>query len=286
MKKYGRDLLETFPVVGVIYRAMRNYYRVKDSNMRKTPYGFFLVGQKEHDDIFNDQFENLEIRLINSLIEHVDIFIDIGANIGLFTMLARRAGKKVIAFEPLDQNLKFLYSNLYKNKFTDVEVYPIALSNEPGVATLYGASMMASMVENWGDAVKSARQIVAISTLDIILGGRLMESSAFVKIDVEGHEFEVLLGAKKILENSENTTWLIEVGLGEHHPDNQNIKFLDTFNIFLSRGYKVYAVGKSISLINNDDINHLSLMTGRAEQINYLFTKKELPISLLNELNA
>jgi hypothetical protein len=68
--------------------------------------------------------------------------------------------------------------------------------------------------------------------------------------------------------------------LGQHHPDKKNVKFKDTFNLFFRHGYKAYAIGHSVSALSQDDVEHLSLIRGRAEQINYLFTKYDLQKSL------
>ncbi len=284
MKKFGRYMLELFPLVGLIYRTVRDCRRLNVRKMKQTPYGFMMVGQIEHEDIFKGQFEALEIRVLKILLDHVKVFVDVGANVGLYTMLARQAGKRVIAFEPLDQNLRFLYKNLFQNGYADVEVYPVALSSQPGVATIYGASMMASLIEKWGEAAPSAQQTVAISSLDIILGDRFSDVPMLIKVDVEGHEYDVLMGSKKLLGTALAPIWLVEIGLGQHHPDNENVKFKETFNLFFKHGYKAYAIGDSISEMNQEDVERISLIRGRAAQINYLFTKDDLETYLRDML--
>ena len=286
MKKMGRYILEVFPLLGLIYRTVRDHQRSQVKRMKKTPYGFLMAGQIEHESIFENKFEALELSVVGTLMSDTDVFIDVGANVGLFTMLAKKSGKEVIAFEPLDKNLHFLYRNLYQNGFTDIEVYPIALSRKPGVSIIYGASMMASLIENWGQATKSARQIVPLSSLDIILGDRFDKKSVLVKIDVEGHEYDVLLGAEKLLTKNARVSWLIEIGLGQHHPDNENVNFSKTFDLFFQRDYFVYAVGEVIKPLLREDVERLSSVRGRVEQINYLFTKKELCQSLINKFNS
>ena len=56
---------------------------------------------------------------------------------GLYSCLAASRGKRVVAVEPLASNLKVLVDNLYRNGFTEAEVYLLGLVNSPGVARLY-----------------------------------------------------------------------------------------------------------------------------------------------------
>ena len=91
-----------------------------------------------------------ETALMRQHLSQSDVFIDVGANIGFYSCLARSLGKQVIAIEPLLKNLNHLYSNLIDNTWKDVEVFPVGLSDHPGLAVLYGASSTgASLISNW-----------------------------------------------------------------------------------------------------------------------------------------
>jgi len=54
----------------------------------------------------------------------------------------------------------------------------------------------------------------------------------FIKIDAEGVEYSVLLGAVRAIRIRPKPTWLLEVSLNEHHPDGVNPNFQDVFNVF------------------------------------------------------
>ena len=65
----------------------------------------------------DSSFETTEMNILKELIEKSDVFIDVGANIGYYTCLACSLGKKVLAFEPQQQNLACLIDNIH---ITDV----------------------------------------------------------------------------------------------------------------------------------------------------------------------
>jgi tRNA G37 N-methylase Trm5 len=98
-----------------------------------TRYGFKLVGNPA---MQSGTFEPDETRFLESSLAKADTFVDIGANIGYFSCLARSLGKRVVAVEPLAENLDYLFRNLLLNGFDDVEVFPLGLAERPGLRTL------------------------------------------------------------------------------------------------------------------------------------------------------
>ena len=70
-------------------------------------------------------YEIDETRNIIACLKDAEVFIDIGANVGYYTCIARSMDIKVLAVEPLWHNLQYIYHNLNINNWTDVEVYPV-----------------------------------------------------------------------------------------------------------------------------------------------------------------
>ena len=136
--------------------------------------------------------------------------IDIGANVGLFSCYAHSKGHAVLAVEPQPRNVQLLLRNLRINKF-DVEVLPLALADKIGVLPLYGGGQGASLSRGWGGMKATYSTLVPVSTLDSILTGRFEGAPLLVKIDVEGHEKQVLMGAEQTLKRA-NVSWLVEHG--------------------------------------------------------------------------
>ena len=203
-----------------------------------TVLGLDLVGPAY---LLNEKFESDEIAVVKELMRDTDVFVDVGANVGLYTCLASQLGKRVIAVEPLPSNLTYLYRNLQKHKFAQVEVFPMALSAQAMLLTLHGIGAQASFLENWGDSSyafsKHVSTICPTTTLDTVIGARFPGQRLFIKMDVEGFEREVLEGAASTLDRSPSPIWMIECFLDRHHPK-QNLSFAPTFDLFFRRGYE------------------------------------------------
>lgn len=285
MYKKLKQHLKKYPLVtkvqNSLYRArlwMRDVssaYLSKSTKMRMTPLGFKLIGSNliHHVAMQDGTFEPEETSLFAELFRTVDVFVDIGANIGYYTCLAKAAGKHVIAVEPLPKNLEYLYANILGNDWKDVEVFPIGLSNSSGLATLYGGSSTgASLIGNWAGASRLFHRIISLSTLDILLGVRLAGKKILIKIDVEGAEYPVLLGATNVMCLQPKPTWIVEICLNEYHPSGMNKDFQNTFNLFWEHGYEARTADKRNQLIQRADVDRW-VKNGRCDSgtINYKF---------------
>lgn len=137
--------------------------------------------------------------IIEKELESGDTFVDIGANIGYFTLLAAQTvGEKgkVYSFEPISRVAKQLARSVDINAFKNVEIKQIALGNKKAKMNLSivpGNVGGSSLVKKIDSGITEA---VSVSTLDDELAGRQIN---MVKIDVEGFEYEVLQGARNIL---------------------------------------------------------------------------------------
>lgn len=127
--------------------------------------------------------------------------VDAGANIGLFSLYARALGaKKIYAFEAVAETCKILRRNLALNG--GLKAVNIALGAEKGRAELkFNTRGEGSSMIDCGDAgvnreiTYSGRRSVKTAPLDALVKGRV----DFMKIDVEGYEKKVLLGAGRII---------------------------------------------------------------------------------------
>lgn len=165
----------------------------------------FLVDILNYIDRNIEAYGGYENSLVEQLIADAksmngDIFIDIGANIGLYSLNAALhfPEMEVHAFEPDQRNLAHLHANLFLNNLQDrVKVHPVALSDHEGEVRFHRHS-----ADNPGRSSVSAdgNLRVAVTRLDNLVAVR--DRKIVIKIDVEGHELAVLKGMSRLL--SEN----------------------------------------------------------------------------------
>jgi len=288
MLTFIRHHLRRYPKIKKVYNSLMwqrliwsdwfNTYINKKNIQFDTSFGFKMITRNyiANRMMMEGTFETEEIELIKKNLSNSDVFIDVGANIGLYTCLAHSLGKYVVAIEPQPQNLYCLYANLNNNDWQNTEVFPLGLSNRPGLLTLYGASgPCASLVGGWGGYSKKFKRVIPVNTLDTLLGDRFSGKKLFIKIDVEGAEYNVLRGALKTLCISPRPTWFVEICLNEFHPGGINPDYEATFDLFWQHGYEVRMANKEFTLVTPSDIKSwVANKRSRINNINYLFIPK------------
>jgi FkbM family methyltransferase len=199
-------------------------------------------------------FEPVETALTLSRLASTDVFIDVGAYVGFYACLARSHSVRTIAVEPHPLNLRRLYDNLHQNGWHDVEVFPVGLGATPGLVPLYGDGTGASVVQGWAQTTSPHRRLVPLLTLDLIIGSRFRDERVFIKVDVEGSEKNVLLGASDTLKYLQKATWLLELCLMENHPTGINPDFADVFETFWSAGYEAWTIDQPRRKVERVDV--------------------------------
>ncbi len=256
-----------------------NTYDFKSKITALTPFGFKLVTRTYSDNrlMLKGTYESDKLDIIKNHMATADVFVDVGANVGYYTCLALSLGKYVVAVEPQRQNLECLYANLSNNGWTDAEVFPLGVSSKPGVLTLYGASgLCTSLVKGWAGYSGRFKQIIPVNTMDNILGQRFEGKKLFIKIDVEGAEFDVLSGAEKTITMFPHPTWLIEVSPSLFHPGGSNPHYAATFDFFWQHDYEVHLANKENRLFTSADIKkwqEANILS--TAEYNYLFIPKK-----------
>ncbi|MBW3577898.1 MAG: FkbM family methyltransferase [Actinobacteria bacterium] len=132
---------------------------------------------------------DVEMAVWQKLLVAGDLFVDVGANVGTYSLIACEAGAEVIAVEPNDQARRWLMKNIELNGYR-ADVRSVALSDQPGQVRITVDLGTTNRIDPAGG------QIVEVDTLDSLIG----ERHAYVKVDVEGHELQVLRGGARALE--------------------------------------------------------------------------------------
>ncbi len=161
-------------------------------------------------------YENLEIEFFKRHFDEKMTFLDIGANVGLYTGLALSLsnGRGVIlCFEPHPESLEFLRRTVEENSqdgVRNVHIFAAAASDTEGTSILYGNSDNKGDNRTYQDA--DLVEIGAISSLriDDVCQANGIQEIQLVKIDVQGGEYQAIFGAKNILQKSTNSILISE----------------------------------------------------------------------------
>ncbi len=155
-------------------------------------------------------YEPYESRLfLDAIGKHSTVF-DVGANIGYYTLLASKKALsgKIVAFEPNQKNYLLLEKNIRDNDIRNANIWRVAVSYQVGEAKLYLSK------ENQGDhqlyfSEGRESEVVMTTTIDAFVALHEVKPDV-VKIDTQGFDYYVLLGMKKLLEESKDITLFTE----------------------------------------------------------------------------
>jgi FkbM family methyltransferase len=158
--------------------------------------------------------------------------VDVGANIGVYSLYAGKLGHKVYAFEPQALNFAELYTNIYLNKLADnIMGYNIALNNKNSIEYLSLLSMVPGQSHNDFalDIENQLKQGCVGFTLDHLVNTKVIPQPKYLKIDVDGLEKSVVEGSIETIKNCKSV--LIEL------TENKNEK--ETLTMIESCGFKL-----------------------------------------------
>jgi len=159
------------------------------------------------------------------------VIYDVGANVGFYTFLAAaKAGKvgTVYAFEPLAENLSFLWQHIRLNQLCNVAVYPAAVSDVAGKLRFSrGGSRYSGHLNDQGEIE------VAAVTLDQFVFEEGNPPPSLIKIDVEGDEGRVLRGTRRLLCTTHPVIFLATHGKQVHQ---------ECCDLLTSAGYRLEGI--------------------------------------------
>lgn len=193
--------------------------------------------------IIHDGHEAQEIEFVKGVLNEGDVFIDIGSNIGLFSLIAAPIlGEQgmILAFEPTPYIFNRFQENSQLNGFKNIECRNIGLSDKKGTMSLHTSE---NGYDAWnsfapGTDNKLGRTIeVEVSTLDEELEDLDKDRIKLVKIDVEGWEKFVLLGGETFFKKYSP---YVMIEFTELNTFNAGYPVHDIYDILVDWGYKWY----------------------------------------------
>jgi len=152
--------------------------------------------------ITTGEYEPHVARPLRAALRPGAVFVDVGANVGYYSLLAARAvGEhgKVVAFEPSPANLKVLLLNKLTSGLDHLTVYPFAVSDREGLLSLMKIVSIASSRRVTEDELRhlTDADLVYATTLDRALAGEPRVD--VIKCDIDGHDFLAMRGATEVL---------------------------------------------------------------------------------------
>ena len=254
----------TLSVYEKVLRKIRNLYAYIFGYSFFKPLNSFLVSIGQQGLGLNNQGGYLrgDHILITKLIKKIDdknnLFLDIGAHQGTITkiVLDNTQNLNVICYEPHPEHYKKLSQNFNNEKRCKKFQYAVGSRIEDkvlfdwkehgtGFASFYKDSIKQMLLPTYGKISLDYEDSVKVITLDSINYEKKIE---FIKIDVEGNEFEVLKGARDSIKNHEPKYILLEFNEANVH---SRVFMKDLINLL--DGYFLYRImpGGKILELNN-----------------------------------
>lgn len=151
-------------------------------------------------------YESEQVKIFKKEIKKDDVFFDIGANVGFYSLLGAEivgSSGKVFAFEPLPENFKYLKKHIEINNYKNIYSFEVAISNKVGIAFFGGV-----INRSQGHLVESGSLKVETISIDEWVKENKLLAPTVIKIDVEGAEMAVLNGAKNTIANNHPVLFL------------------------------------------------------------------------------
>ncbi len=277
MSSLKRRLRQAAPQLVRIVEAMRDD-RAASRPPRPTPYGFKLAGNTAME---AGTFEEQETRILGSLMQRTDLFVNVGANVGYYCCHALARGLYTVAVEPLPVNVRLLVSNVRANGWERrAEIHPVALGAHNGILELFGSGTGASLIPGWANNSGNGGVLVPVLTLDDVLGARFVDKRILIVVDVEGAEDAMLQGATHTLLRTPRPTWMVEVNIDEHQPMGRRINptLMSTFERFWGAGYAAWTCAEPSRRLEPGELRAIA-DTGRSTITthNFIFSEGDAP---------
>lgn len=225
-----------------------------------------------------DGFESDTIKLYIRLLMYVDTVFDIGANTGIYALIAAidNPYRKVYAFEPVPRIFDYLKKNVEINKLHNLYIDSSAVTNYDGEITLYIPSNSGIITTEAStlQGFREASEVISVRalTIDSFVAMNDISKVDLIKIDTEATEHRVLEGAKNIIKRDEPII-ICEVLKGRTE------KFL--YSLLEHTDYKYFWIS-SEGLIEKEQIEG----DGTYKNMNYLFITKKKMREVMKEINV
>lgn len=190
----------------IILKANVQFSTIQGNKMYLLPTGHSVLLA------MNGIYEPLETKYVKNIIKTGFSVLDIGANIGYYTLIfSKLVGSKgtVFAFEPEQKICNILEKNVKINNYENVVIENLALSNQVGKTSLYISPAGGSTIFPLDGENRPKKEIIK-TTLDNYFENLKQIPISFIKMDAEGSELAILQGMELLFKNNKKLKMLIE----------------------------------------------------------------------------
>jgi FkbM family methyltransferase len=185
-------------------------------------------------------------QVIRRIVRPGDQVLDIGANLGVVTLLVSKlvgTSGVVHAFEPNPSIAGMLTQSVERNRLANVKIHQLALGSSDATATLNFPTDNAGMGTLTQSALGS-QVVVPVRTLDSIAANTTLDRVRLLKIDVEGFELPVLLGAARVLALTE----CVQVEAWDRMSLRYGNRLQDTLDLLRASGFSIFRLNAAHTL--------------------------------------
>jgi FkbM family methyltransferase len=196
-------------------------------------------------------YERGEIAYFRSRFRPDMTFIDVGANVGLYSALALATPGfrgRVLAIEPDSESRRYLEKTLAANAGA-AQICALAAADRPGTLTLYKNPENKGDNRLYPDPLLRDQETISADTLDNICRRCGIAAAQFIKIDVQGAEAQVLRGAAGLIAASADCTLMTEFwpyGLARCGADG-----LEYLEMLRALGFRLYELGRNLEPVSD-----------------------------------
>lgn len=204
--------------------------------------------------MMNKTREVLSTAYIQKIITEDMTIIDIGGNIGYYALLESQLASRghVFAIEPVLGSYNTLIKNITLNNCHNISTYNFAIGNFNGYSEMYIYDK-----SNWSSFTKIpggnviATMRVPVFTLDTFIETHLTQNPHFIRMDVEGYEYEIVMGMQKTLQRAAPLILNIEM-----HPHLMSKEKIATIiNLLKDNGFTVKLIFAEIDIFDHKYLN-------------------------------
>lgn len=190
---------------------------------------------------FLNKYEDYEINVVSEVLKEGDIFVDVGANFGLYSLWSSKIvgdNGKVFSFEPFETNLSSLKRNIELNSLSNIIVIDKAVTNKNSDIQLFfnERDQNLGMVSSFNFDNGISTNVKTIS-LDNFFSENKISSLKFIKIDIEGGEYLALLG---MIETLKKYRPIVQIEIDDSILDFTPYNKDDIFCYFKNIKYEVF----------------------------------------------